>query len=84
MSTKAYLGDNLSSASSKVFYTPTLIAYLVSPMLKDPDPSQRHAALKLQQEVTMLKARFKPTLSEKSGADRGLIRRQPAAKFAHL
>lgn len=42
-----------------------------SPMLVDPYPSQQHAGLQhavfhLQLEVTRRKARFKPTLTEKS------------------
>ena len=50
-------------------------------MLMDPRPSQRHAGpqnsvLGLQQEVTRQKARFKPTLPDKSGVDGGAIRCQ--------
>ena len=45
-------------------------------MLMDPHPSQQHAGLhhavwQLQQEVTRLKARFKPTSPKKSGVDGG-------------
>ena len=42
----------------------------------EPSPSQQHAGLhhavwQLQQEVTRPRARFKPTLPEKSGVDGG-------------
>ena len=45
-------------------------------MLMDPHPSQEHAGLQhvfsqLQQEEARSKARFKPTLPEKSGVDGG-------------
>ena len=45
------------------------MALLGSPVLMDPHPSQQHAGLQRtvsqpQQEVTRLKARFKPTSSE--------------------
>ena len=45
-----------------------------SPMLKDTQSSLQHAGpqlavLQLQQEVTSLKARFKPTWPKKSGID---------------
>ena len=47
-------------------------------MLMDPHPSQEHAGLhhavwQLQQEVTWLKARFKPTLPEKSGVSSAFV-----------
>ena len=45
-------------------------------MLMDPHPSQQHAVWQLQQEVTRLKARFKPTSPKKSGVDGEQIRCQ--------
>ena len=52
---------------------------LSSPMLLDPHPSQLHEGIHhavgwLQQEVTRPKARFKPTLTEKSGVNGRAIR----------
>ena len=57
-------------------------------MLMDPRRSQQHASLyhavlQLQQEVTRPKARFKPTLPKKSGADGG-ANQVPANLVSHL
>ena len=57
-------------------------------MLMDPRRSQQHASLyhavlQLQQEVTRPKARFKPTLPKKSGADGG-ANQVPANLVSHF